>query len=248
VRKALFGLLVAAANCSDFTLVGPESAPQPPQASVFLTVDRFDSSRYVMSAFFFRGVDSRGHLGELADRVFYVDDRPLQPRTNTGSEFWDYNWEETRADGGVHADSLRIRPPVLVLAGSPIPGVTVTIPITGREGLADVTWAEGEDLRLRVSPPIGATPQLAGGPTYWTLELGDACGGGGASTSRTVQGRGAYPPEFRVPWEWLLSAAPTPAVACVRVLFDYQVSNAPYRLDVVVDLRLTWRIHMTGTS
>jgi len=246
VRNALLGLLVAATSCRDFTLVGPESAQQPPQASVFLTVDRFDSSRYVLGAFFFRGVDSRGHFGELADPALYVEGSALQPRINAGSELWDYNWEETRADGGVHADSLRIRPPVL--AGSPLPGVTVTIPITGREGPADVTWAEGEDLRLQVSPPIGATPPLSGGPTDWILELGDACGGAGTSRPLIVQGHGAYPAEFRVPWEWLLSVTPAPAVACVRMLFGYRVSNAGYPLDVIVDLHLTWRIHVVATN
>jgi hypothetical protein len=246
VRKALLGLLVAA-SCSDFTLVEPERAlPTEPSISVLLRADRFASSRYELSAFFYRGLDSRGLPSELADRDLYVEGNARQPSIQTGSELWHYDWEETRADGGVQADSLRIRPPVI--AGSPLPGITVTIPIAGREGPADVTWAEGEDLRLHVSPAIRATAQLSGGPTDWTLELGDACGGAGTSRPLFATGRGAYPAEFRIPWEWLLSATPAPAVACLRVSSRYRVLNAPYRMDVNVDVHLTWRIRRAGTS
>jgi hypothetical protein len=247
VRKALLGLLVAAINCSDFTLVEPETAPAvEPAMSVLLRADRSGSSHYELSAVFFRGADSRGRPGELADRALYVEGNALQPRIETGSEVWRYDWEETRADEGVQADSLRIRPPVL--AGSPLPGVTVTIPITGREGPADVTWAEGEDLRLHVSPAVAATTQLSAESSDWTLDLADACGGAGRSRPLSVVGRGAYPPEFRVPWEWLASATPAPAVACLRALSRYRVLNAPYRMDLFVDLQLTWRIHVAGTS
>jgi hypothetical protein len=247
VRKALLGLLVAVTNCSDFTLVGPEPAPPAePAMGLSLRADRSGSSRYEVRAIFFPGADSRGHLAEPADRALYVEGNALQPSIETAPGLWSYDWQETRADGGAHADSLRIRPPVL--AGSPLPGVTVTIPITGREGAADVTWVEGEDLRLHVSPAVGATSQLSGGDSDWTLELGDACGGGGTSRSLLVLGRGAHPPEFRVPWEWLASATPAPAVACLRALSRYRVLNAPYRMDLFVDLQLTWRIHVAGTS
>jgi hypothetical protein len=248
VRKALLGLLVAAISCRDFTLVEPEPAQQQEEAliSVLLTVDRSESSHYKLSAVFFPGLDSRGRPRELADRVLDVEGDALQPSIHTGSELWEYDWERTRADAGVGADSLRVRPPVL--AGSQLPGATVTIPIAGREGPTDVTWAEGADLRLPVSPAIGATAQLSGGPMDWTLELGDACGGAGTSRALFVAGRGAYPPEFRVPWEWLLSATPAPAVACLRAFSSYRVSNAPYRMDVVVVLHLTWRIHVAGTN
>jgi hypothetical protein len=247
VRKALLGLLVAAISCSDFALVEPEpAAPAEPSMSVLLRADRSASSRYELSAFFFRGLDSRGRAGELADRVLYVEGNALQPSPESGSELWHYDWEETRADGGVQADSLRIRPPVL--AGSPLPGITVTIPIPGRAGPGDVTWAEGEDLRLHISPAIGATPQLSGGPIDWRLELGDACGGAGTSRALFVTGRGAYPPELRVPWEWLLSATPAPTAACLRALSSYRVSNAPYRMDVFVELQLAWRIRVAGTN
>jgi hypothetical protein len=247
VRKALLGLLVTAISCSDFALVEPERGlPTEPSIGVLLRADRSASSRYELNAFFFRGLDSRGQPGELADRVLYVEGNAVQPSPGPGSEFWLYDWEETRTDGGVQADSLRIRPPVLV--GSPLPGITVTIPIAGREGPADVTWAEGEDLRLHVSPAISATTQLSGGPTDWTLELGDACGGAATSRPVFVAGQGTYPAEFRVPWEWLRSATPAPAAACLRVSSRYRVSNAPYRTDVHVDVHLTWRIRVAGTS
>lgn len=247
MRKALLGLLVVVINCSDFTLVEPETAPPAePAMSVLLRADRSGSSHYELSALFFRGADSRGRPSEPADRALYVEGNALQPSVQTGSEVWRYDWEETRTDGGVQADSLRIRPPVL--AGSPLPGVTVTIPIAGREGPADVTWAEGEDLRLHVSPAVAATTQLSAESSDWTLDLADACGGAGRSRPLSVVGRGAYPPEFRVPWEWLLSATPAPAVACLRVFSSYRVSNAPYRINVLVELHLTWRIHVAGTS
>jgi hypothetical protein len=247
MRSALLGLLIAAISCSDFTLVEPEPAlPTEPAMSVLLVAERSASSRYELSAFFFRGLDSRGLPIELADRALYVEGTARQPSPQPRSELWHYDWQETRADGGLQADSVRIRPPVI--AGSPLPGITVTIPIAGREGPADVTWAEGEDLRLHMSPAVGATTQLSGGPSDWALELGDACGAAATNRPFFVVGQGSYPAEFRVPWEWLLSATPAPAVACLRVSSRYRVSNAPYRMDVHVDVHLTWRIRMAGTS
>jgi hypothetical protein len=244
----LLGLLVAAAGCSDFSLVGPESAQPPTEASmtVVLRADRSDSSLYELSVFFFRGFDSGGRPTDLADQAAYVEGETLQPTFETESGPWRYEWKAIRADSGAHADSLRIRPPVL--AGSPLPGITVTIPIVGREGPAEVTWVKGEDLRLRPSPAVDATAQLSAGISDWTLELGDACGSAATNRSLFVTGRGAYPPEFRVPWEWLGSATPVPTAACLRTFSSYHVSNAPYRIDVLVDLQLAWRIRVVGTT
>jgi hypothetical protein len=246
VRRALLGVLVAATSCDDFTLVEPEPGLTEAAMSIFISVDRSTSSDYQLSAVFFRGADSQRRFGELADRALYVEGTAVQPTIRSTSELWEYDWEGTRADGGAHADSLRIRPPVLV--GSPVPGHTVTIPIAGREGPEDVTWAAGEDLRLQVSSGIGPTPQLSGAPINWTLELGDSCDGSAPIRPVLVQGRGAFPSELRVPWEWLQGVTPAPAAACLRVFSDFRVSNAPYRMDVIVDLRLAWRIHVAGTT
>jgi hypothetical protein len=252
MRGILLGLLVAAVGCGDFTLVEPDSVPGPtePLMSVYVGVDRSDSSRYELTAFFYRGLASGGGPNEAADRAFYVEGTALQPTlvTTSGSEFWRYDWKEIRADSGAGADSLRIRPPVL--AGSPLPGIDVTIPVPAREGPADVTWAEGQDLRLRVSSVVVAPTQLSVEHRDWTLELGDGCGGAGPSRPLLVaQGSGgAYPSEFRVPWEWLLSVTPAPTAACLRLVSGYHVSNAPYRMDVSVGVRLAWRIHVAGTS
>jgi hypothetical protein len=248
MRSTLLALLVAAVSCSDFSLVEPEVLPQPAESlmSVLLRADRSDVSRYELEAIFVRGRDAHGQPIEVADRHLYVEGDAVQPTVESGGfEFWRYEWETTRTDGGGQADSLRIRPPVL--EGASLPGLTVTIPIAAREGPADVTWAEGEDLRLRVSPRIGTTPQLSAGLTDWTLELGDTCQG--SSGQRLfIAGQGTFPSEFRVPREWLMSFTPAPAAACLRAVSSYRVSDAPYRIDVFVELRLTWRIHMAGTS
>ncbi len=246
MRRALLALLVATTSCSDFTLVEPEVPPQPTESlmSVLLRADRSDISRYQLSAIFGRGLDARRQLIELADEAFYVEGDALHP-VETVYGLWRYEWEETRADGGAQADSLQIRPPVP--EGAPLPGLTVTIPIAGREGPADVTWAEGEDLRLRVSPGIGTTPQLSEGLIDWRLELGDTCQGS-SGPRLFIAGRGTFPAEFRVPWEWLVSSTPAPAAACLRAFSRYRVPDAPYRMDVFVELHLAWRVHVAGTG
>ena len=243
MRKTLLGVaLAAAAGCTeDFTLVGPETAQQqPPLLSVLVRADRSDSSRYRLEAFFFRGVV------EAADSTLYVDRDVIRPTLSPQSQLWSYVWRMTRADGGAHADSLRIRPPIL--AGSPSGGFAVTIPITGREGPMEVAWSEGQDLRLPLSPAPGTATELAARASDWTLELGDGCAGANATRVLFVQGRGPLPAEFRVPWEWLVSATPAPAFACLRALSVYDVPNAPYRVDVFLDLQLTWRIGRAGAG
>lgn len=247
MRRALLGLLIGTTSCGDFTLVGPESAPQQmaPVMSVLVNVERSDSSRYTLGAFFFRGLDSLGRLNEPADRALYVDGHAVQPSVERDAQWWRYEWEEVRSDAGARADSVRIRPPVL--AGSRPPGVTVTIPIAAREGPADVTWSEGEDLRLSV-PPVDARPELSAVGSDWMLELADTCVGASTSRPVLVQGRGAHPSELRIPWTWLPSTGPAPAVACLRAFSAYRVSNAPYRMDVLVHLHLTWRLQVVRTS
>lgn len=249
MRKALFGLLVAATTgCGDFTLVEPPPGlATEPLLSVVLEANRSEDSHYVLRAFFFPGADFRGQLAEVADRFLYVEGNAVQPRPETDPRFFDYEWEQTRSDGGVGADSLRIQLPVL--AGSPQPGPVVTIPFPGREGPAEVTWAEGEDLRLRISPAVVTTDQLMGGIVDWRLDLGLACGGStGGGQQLFVTGRGPYPPELRVPWEWLGDAAQAPTAACFRVSIPYRVLNTPYRVEVYVNLRLDWRLRATAAS
>ena len=248
MRRPLLGLLVAATGCSDFTLVEPDPA-QPltqPSMSVLVTANRSDISRYELSAFLVRGIDSRGQPIDPADPAVYVEGTALEPTVDTGSDLWRYDWAGTRTDGGAQVDSLRLRPPVL--AGSPLPGLTVTIPIGARDGPADATWAQGDDLRLHVSSSTGATPQLSEETTDWMLELGDTCDAFSTSRPIFVLGRGAFPAELRIPWEWLRNSTPVPAAACLRVVSRYRVSNAPYRIDVFVELHLAWRIHVAGTS
>jgi hypothetical protein len=247
MRRALLGLLVAATSCSDFSLVAPEPAPEQtaPIMSVLVDVERSDSSRYRVGGFFFRGLDSLGRLNEPADRALYVDGNAVQPSFERDPRWWRYEWEEVRSDGGTGADSVRIRPPML--AGSPLPAVTVTIPIASREGPADVVWSEGEDLRLNV-PPVGARPELSAVGSDWMLELADSCSGAATSRPVSVQGRGTHPSELRIPWTWLPSTIPAPMVACLRAFSAFRVSNAPYRVDVLVHLHLTWRIQVVRRS
>ena len=250
MRKALLGLLVTAIGCSDFTLVEPAPGPQvEPSLGVLLRADRsVAGSRYELRAIFFRGTDDRRRPREVDDPVLYVEGTAVQPDLgmDPGSGLWFYVWEGTRADGGAGADSVRIRAPVL--AGMPSSGLTATIPIAGRDGPAEVTWAEGEDLRLRVSPAVGTSTSVSGGVSSWRLDLGESCGETAAGGPVVVSGRGAYPPELRVPWEWLLSATQPPTAACLRAFFNYRVPSAPYRTDVQIDLQLVWRVQAAGTS
>jgi hypothetical protein len=246
--KSLVGLLIAAAGCSDFTLVEPEPRPQAESLmGIALHADRSGSSRYELHALLFPGADTRGQPNEFADRALYVENNPLQPRVEASSQLWGYDWEETRADGGLHVDSIRIRPPVP--AGSSLPGITVTIPIVGREDPEQVTWVEGEDLRLHVSPQVDPAPRLPILFSDWALELGDTCSDAGSGRALRIAGSGAHPPEFRIPWEWLASTTPAPAIACLRTVSAYRVPGAPYRMEVSLSLQVAWRITVAaGTS
>ena len=249
LAKVLTGLLIAATGCSDYTLVEPTEAPGSEAETLFgaaLRVERSASSRYELRALLFRGTDAGGRLNEFVDGALYVEGEPLQPRVQLNSELWGYDWEETRTDGGLHADSVQIRLPVR--AASVPPGVAVTIPIPGREDPEQITWVEGQDLRLHTSPAAVASPQFFAAISDWTLELGDECVGVNAGRALRVTGRGAHPTEFRIPWEWLSSGSPPPSVACLRVLASYRVANAPYRADVSVDLRVVWRISVSAAA
>ena len=79
-----------------------------------------------------RSAAPSGRANEVTDRALYIDGNALQPVGALTSDCWQYEWKETRPDGGAHADSLRIRAPVL--AASPGAGIVVTTPIAGREG------------------------------------------------------------------------------------------------------------------
>jgi len=241
--RALLGVLVAVVGCQDFTLVDPDAAPQPTAPVMFigLRVDQTETSNYALDASFFRGLDTRGRLNEFTDPTLGVDGSAVQPTADAQQGWWRYTSAWMRADQGGQPDSVRVRPPVSV--GPQAPELMLTIPVAARGDAADVTWAEGTDLRLRVTPAPLA-PRLRGTASNWTLELADSCGLGSTSRLLTVQGSGSFPAELRLPWEWLPNAAPAAAAACLRVFSLYEVANAPYRIDVVVQQQLTWRLHI----
>ena len=238
---ALAGSLITYAGCSDFTLVEPEPGPRAETLmGIALHVERSGASRYELRGLLFPGTDSRGEPNEFADRALYVEDSAVQPRVESSSQLWGYDWEETREDGGLHVDSIRIRLPVPV--GAQLPGITVGIPIAGREDPEAVTWVQGEDLRLHVSPPPGPSPRLPMLFSDWALELGETCSNAGSGRALRVAGSGAHPAEFRVPWEWLAGVTPAPTVACLRTISAYRIPGAPYRVEVSLALHLSWRI------
>jgi len=248
VRRALLGLLVAAAGCNDFTLVDPpgEQPPNGPVMFVGLRADEAETARYTLDATFFRALDARQRPNEFADRTLGVDGSPLQPIADNAAPegWWRYESQWTRAEGDGRLDAVFVRPPVST--GPQAPELTFAIPVARRGDPIDVTWSEGADLRLHVSPS-SATPPFTGTANSWVLDLADTCGPGSTSRPLAISGSGSFPAELRLPWEWLRSASPAPAVACLRAFSSFKVASAPYPITVVVSYQLPWRLHVNAS-
>jgi hypothetical protein len=239
LRWSLRAALLALVACDGLTLVEPP--PDEPALSIHLDAVSDESSRYDLNALFRRGTDARGHPTELVDGALYVEGTAILPGAERTPGHWSYRWEEDRAATGDQRDSVRVVFPVI--ATSPHRH-SMTIPIAARDGPANVGLTRGEDLVLRVSPPGGATPPPFGGVDFWTLEIRQSCSSNDSAAQFTISGRGPFPSELRVPWQWLETLPVGSMSACFRAFASYGVVGSPYLTGVSVTVRITWRIHV----
>jgi len=238
--RVLSGLLALVA-CGDFELLEPE--PEPPGLAIHVLVVSDETTRYVLSGFLRSGTDARGTPNDLLDAALYVDGAPVLGDVTSEPGIRQYDWERTATATGDRIDSIRVSFPVI--AGVSSGAQSITIPIPQREGPRDVVLTRGEDLSLRVSALASTAPLgLSGGLSFWALDVGRSCSGGGPGTFVSISGANALPADLRVPWSWLETLAADEVDACLRASTSFQVIDSPYFAIVILALEVAWRIRV----
>lgn len=233
-------LALAVLSCVDFELVGPEPNV-PPDLSVAISARHEDGSQYNVDSWLFRGSDAQGEANTFSDRSLTVENAIVEPDAGSTSDTWRYSVSIVRPVAPTARDSVTVRGPALAESSNPM--ARIVIPIAAREEPGEIALSEGQDLRLHVSPVIGDSLSLIGGTDAWILQVRQSCDSGGRSVI-DIQSNESYPPEIRVPWEWIRSAAQTPVAVCFTSISSYRGVGTPYPISVTVLVRVIWRIRI----
>lgn len=241
MKRALL-IVLFAGGCSGFDLVAP--VPEsPPFLSIEIDVVREETSRYFVTARFAPGVNSSGEPVAVSDGRLQVEGTLLEPLAESSRSVLSYEWQGERPAAGV--DTIHLRIPRA--GSSPTIDFSVEIPLPGREDPFNVSLPAGGDLRLRVA--LASTPALSPALESWQLRVRRAAVSGGIdSGSVAVFGQSRFPPEIRVPWEWIKTAARDSLIVMLQSQSSYRAVGAPYRVDVFANALVNWHVRVLDSQ
>lgn len=225
-------LLVLMVGCNDFDLVAP--TPSQPSLAVSISVSSADTTNYSIYAEISVGRDDAGHPRALLDSVFTVNGDILRPDSTSSASRLRFRWQRSTL-ASVTPDTLVFGFPALGAVSGARDTTYLVIPV--RQDPANISVANGQDLRLHVAHPVASEGLVALNPR-WSLRVGQQCTGEGLD----IQGSGEHPFELHVPWDWFGTGAPASLKACFQHFSHYEPSPPSALRSFSLSFGTTWRI------